>query len=42
LPMHPSLCKDVELELLTQYYQKYNRVPICNPDTDLARVINHL
>ena len=42
LPMHPSLCKDVELELLVQYYQKYNQVPICNPETDLARVVNYL
>ena len=42
LPMHPSQCKDTELELLVQYYQKYNRVPICNPETDLARVLNHL
>ena len=42
LPMHPSQCKDTELELLVQYYQKYNKVPVCNPETDLARVVNYL
>lgn len=42
LPMHPSLCKDTELELLVQYYKKYNRIPVCNPALDLVRVLKYL
>lgn len=42
LPMHPSLCKDTELELLAQYYAKYNRIPVCNPALDLVRVLKYL
>lgn len=42
LPMHPSQCKDTELELLVKYYQKYNRVPVCNPPLDLVRVLKYL
>lgn len=38
LPMHPSLCKQMELELLGEYYKKYNRIPVCNPPLDLVRV----
>ena len=38
LPMHPSLCKIVEIELLVEYYNKYQRIPICNPALDLVRV----
>lgn len=38
LPMHPSLCKTTELELLGEYYKKYNRIPVCNPPLDLVRV----
>jgi len=38
LPMHPSLCKTVELELLSSYYKKYNKIPVCNPPLDLVRV----
>ena len=38
LPMHPSLCKDIELELLTEFYVKHNKIPICNPSLDLTRV----
>jgi len=42
LPMHPSLCKDIELELLAEYYKKYNRIPVCNPALDLVRVLKYL
>jgi len=42
LPMHPSQCKDTELELLAQYYSKYNRIPVCNPSLDLVRVLKYL
>lgn len=42
LPMHPGLCKDTELELLTQYYEKYNKIPVCNPSLDLSRVQRHI
>jgi hypothetical protein len=42
LPMHPSYCKDVELELLAKYYEKYNRIPLCNPKLDLVRVLKFL
>lgn len=42
LPMHPSLCKDTELELLGEYYKKYNRIPLCNPPLDLVRVQKYL
>jgi len=38
LPMHPSLCKTMELELLGEYYKKYNKIPACNPPLDLVRV----
>ena len=38
LPMHPSLCKDIELELLKEFYIKYKKIPICNPKLDLVRV----
>lgn len=38
LPLHPSLCKTVELELLGEYYKKYNTIPVCNPPLDLVRV----
>ena len=41
LPMHPSLCKDIELELLSQYHKKYNSIPVCNPPLDLVRVIKY-
>ena len=38
LPMHPSLCKSSEIELLAEYHNKYNRIPLCNPELDLTRV----
>ena len=38
LPMHSSLVKSYEMNLLSDYYKKYNRVPLCNPDNDLRRV----
>jgi len=38
LPMHPSLCKSIELELLGKYYEKYNKIPVCNPPLDLTRI----
>lgn len=42
LPMHPSLCKDTELELLVEYYNKYKRIPVCNPSLDLTRVLKYI
>jgi hypothetical protein len=36
--MHSSLVKSYEMNLLSEYYKKYNRVPLCNPDNDLRRV----
>jgi hypothetical protein len=38
LPMHSSLVKDFEMNMLIDYYKKFNRIPICNPDSDLRRV----
>ena len=38
LPMHPSLCKTTEVELLGRYYDKYGHIPVCNPPLDLSRV----
>lgn len=38
LPMHPSYCKNVELDLLAKYYKKYNKIPVCNPPLDLVKV----
>jgi hypothetical protein len=38
LPMHPSLCKSTELELLGKYFEKYNKIPACNPSLDLTRI----
>lgn len=42
LPMHPSFCKSSEMELLSQYYLKYGRIPVCNPPLDLVRVKKYL
>lgn len=42
LPMHPSLCKQVEIELLSSYYTQYNNIPVCNPPLDLTRVKKNL
>jgi hypothetical protein len=38
LPMHPSYCKEIELDLLVQFYKKYKNIPICNPELDLTKV----
>lgn len=38
LPMHPSFCKDTELELLKEYFHKYGRIPACNPDLDRVKI----
>lgn len=37
LPMHPSYCKTVELELLGKYFEKHNRIPVCNPPLDVVK-----
>ena len=42
LPLHPSLCKKTELEILTNYYLHFRKIPICNPALDLARVKRYL
>ena len=38
LPMHNSLVKEAEMEMLCMYYKKYNKIPACNPNNDLRRV----
>jgi hypothetical protein len=38
LPMHPSFCKTVEMELMREFYKKYGSIPVCNPASDLNRV----
>ena len=38
LPMHNSLVKEVEMQMLCMYYKKYNTIPACNPENDLRRV----
>lgn len=38
LPMNPGLCKQFELELLSEYFKKYGKIPVCNPPLDLKRV----
>ena len=38
LPMHSSQVKDHEMALMVKYYEKYNRIPVCNPESDLRRV----
>jgi hypothetical protein len=42
LPMHPSYCKTTELDLLAEYYKKYQQIPACNPPLDSTKVIKHL
>lgn len=38
LPMHSSLVKEAEMDLMCSYYATYGRIPICNPDSDRRRV----
>lgn len=38
LPMHPRYCKEIELDLLVEFYKKYNSIPSCNPELDLIKV----
>ena len=38
LPMHNSLVKEAEMQMLCLYYKKYNNIPACNPKSDLRRV----
>ena len=38
LPMHNSLVKEAEMQMLIMYYRYYGRIPVCNPDSDLRRV----
>jgi hypothetical protein len=38
LPMHPSFCKLTELELLKEYYLKYNEIPVCNHKSDRSKI----
>lgn len=42
LPMHSSFCKESELYLLSQYYLKYNKIPVCNPELDYQKVKKYL
>ena len=38
LPMHNSLVKEAEMQMLIMYYQYHKSVPECNPKSDLRRV----
>ena len=38
LPMHNSLVKEAEMQMLINYYRYYGRIPACNPVSDLRRV----
>ena len=38
LPMHNSLVKNAEMQMLINYYRHYGRIPVCNPESDLRRV----
>ena len=38
LPLPAHACVDKETELLVSYFEKYNRLPICNHTYDLKRV----
>lgn len=38
LPMHASLVKETEMDLMCLYYKQYGRIPVCNPENDLRRV----
>ena len=38
LPMHSSLVKAYEMDLLCKYYDTFKNIPICNPENDLRRV----
>jgi hypothetical protein len=40
--MHPSFCKNIELELLGEFFKKYNQIPVCNPKLDLVKVKKYL
>lgn len=42
LPMHPSFCKTVELDLLSEFYKKYQKIPVCNPKLDLVKVKKYM
>lgn len=42
LPMHPSYCKEIELELLCKFFAKFGKIPRCNPPLDLVRVQKYL
>lgn len=38
LPMHNSLVKDRELDMLVMFYKYHGSIPECNPPSDLRRV----
>ena len=38
LPMHSRFVKNHEMEMLIEYYKKFGKVPICNPESDLRKV----
>tara|TARA_A100001035_G_scaffold264749_1_gene246331 strand:+ start:582 stop:1226 length:645 start_codon:yes stop_codon:yes gene_type:complete len=38
LPMHNSLVKEAEMQMLEVYYKCYEKIPSCNPPSDLRRV----
>jgi hypothetical protein len=38
LPMHNSLVKEIEIDLIKNYYIKHGRVPLCNPSQDQKKV----
>jgi hypothetical protein len=42
LPMHPSFCKTTEIKLLGEYFQKFGKIPPCNPVLDLTKTQKYI
>lgn len=42
LPMHPSRCKSTEIKLLGLYFQKFGKIPPCNPALDLVKTQKYI
>jgi hypothetical protein len=41
MPTHPYWTKQIELDLLSAYYNTHNKVPPCNPPIDQKKSHNH-
>ena len=42
LPMHPSHCKTTEVKLLGLYFQKFGKIPSCNPSLDSSKAQKYI